>query len=449
MANLKLFLKNLLVSLLTDLSVRKIKLHNPIVIGITGNVGKTSTKDYIYTVLENNSDVAHVRATEKSYNSEIGIPLTILGESNKWNNYLAWFFLIFRNYFKHFFSKYFYFIYDEKYPKVLVLEVGADGPGNIKDATKIFKPDVVVLTAFADHPVHMEYFKTREDFIREKKCLLDALKEDGTVIYNADDLDMTKMALASNAPNKISYGRNSKDVRLITSTFMYDEESGRSNKLLGSKIIFTHNSLQYNVELSGVVGGSHAYAFLASVCVGLTFDIAMHGVIESMEEMEYPKSRLRIFEGLNNCTVIDDSYNSSPKAAELALDTLRSLISRGKKIAVLGHMAELGDGSDLQHKKIGMMAAESADIVLFVGRHNEWYLEGVRETRFDLDNVYLADNANAAIETVKQSINLREEDIILLKGSQSARIDRVVMSVLKNKEDIVGVCRQEKEWLKR
>jgi UDP-N-acetylmuramoyl-tripeptide--D-alanyl-D-alanine ligase len=442
MGNLKSFFKDLIVRLLTDLSIKKIKMHKPFVIGITGNVGKTTTKDYVYNVLSSNSDLDEVRGSAKSYNSEIGIPLTILGEDNKWSNPISWSFLIFKNYLKYFFNKYFKFIYTEKYPKVLVLEVGADGPGNIKHATTMFTPDIVVLTAFAEHPVHLEFFKNRAEFIKEKKYLVDAVSKNGLVIYNADDMDMTKMALESEAKYKISYGKNSKDLRLLTSTFLYDEQG----KLLGTKVIFNFENVQYQIDLRGVLGVSHAYAMLSAVAIAISRGIYMDSIIESLENIKYPKSRLRLLEGRGDSTLIDDTYNSSPKAAELALDTLKSMVVKGKKIAVLGHMAELGSDSRELHMNVGKLATESADIIIFSGRHNDWYLEGVRSTRFNMNSLYLAEDSDEVIDIFNSKIHLQSADVVLLKGSQSARIERVVVSLLKSEYDRGEVCRQESEW---
>jgi UDP-N-acetylmuramoyl-tripeptide--D-alanyl-D-alanine ligase len=118
-------------------------------------------------------------------------------------------------------------------------------------------------------------------------------------------------------------------------------------------------------------------------------------------------------------------------------------------VVVLGHMAELGQNGELEHKKIARLAAEVADKIIFLGRHNEWYLNGLRETKFDLENVFLAKDFEEAKHIIHQNIDLQAGEIILLKGSQSARVEKVVVSLLKNPKDRKQVCRQEKEWQTR
>lgn len=427
--------KGQLVNILNYLSKQKLKKHKPFVVGITGNLGKTTTKDYIFTVLKEGG--IDVRATQKSFNSEFGVPLTILGEDNPWDNVLGWLKIIF----KHFFLN----LFNEKYPKVLVLEAGADAPLDIWKITQVVKPNTVVLTAFAENPVHAEFFPDRETHLREKKYLVDALSDRGTIIYNADDLDMSEIAKAHLAKNKISYGKSSKDVQLLSSQVAYTEDGTPE----GLKTAFIIDNSHYEVLLKGVLGNSHSLAVLAAVATGLTFGLEMKGIVKSFESMHFPKSRLRILEGKNDSIILDDTYNASPKAAQMALETLKNIKTDSDKVVVLGHMAELGQNGELEHKKIARLAAEVADKIIFLGRHNEWYLNGLRETRFDLENVFLAKDFEEAKHIIHQNIDLKAGEIILLKGSQSARVEKVVVSLLKNPKDRKQVCRQEKEWQTR
>lgn len=439
MSKIKSSIRNLIVSSLVYLSKKNIAKYKPFIISITGNVGKTSTKDYVYAALKNDFNV---RAADKSFNSEFGIPLTILGEQNKWSNVFAWIFLIIKNFYKLYFIR-------VNFPEVLVLEVGADKPGDILFASSYIKSDIVILTAFAENPVHAEFFPNRAAHLREKKYLVDSIKSTGTVVYNADDKDMTEMAMVANAAEKIAFGKNAKLFKLITTTFIYDEKG----KAKGSKIIFEYKnelgiSLQGNIDLLGVVGASHAYGALAALTVAHSRGLDLFDSIKNIEKIVFPKSRLRIFEGINGSTVIDDSYNSSPKASELALSVLQSLITKGKKIAVLGHMAELSaEATESEHIKIGMLAGEVCEMIIFIGRYNEYYLEGVRKTRFNLDNLFLFNESTEAVEVMKNAI--RENDIILAKGSQSARVEKVVREMLANADDKKEICRGESQWKNR
>lgn len=433
--NLKKVTKDNLVKILNWLSKKKLAKYKPYIVGVTGNLGKTTTKDYIFLVLQQNK--ISVRATQKSFNSELGVPLTILGEDNPWDNAWGWIKILIKHFLLNFIK--------ENYPKVLVLEAGADAPLDIWKITQVVKPNTVVLTAFAESPVHAEFFPDRVTHLREKKYLLDAMHKKGTLIYNADDKDMSELAELHPTPNKISYGKNSKDITLLNTQIAYDEK-GRP---LGIKIFFVIDNLQREITLYGVLGGSHAYAVLAAVATGLTFNLQLADIIKSFENIVLPKSRLRILQGVHNSILIDDTYNASPKAAILALETLKQTQTGGQKYAILGHMAELGDAAVDEHRKVGKLAAEFVDGVVLIGRHNDWYLNGLREGKCDPDKIFLAKDTGEAIEIFKKNFNLQENDLVLLKGSQSARVEKMVVSLLKNSKDKKQVCRQEEEWKKR
>lgn len=427
--------KQILVEILNWLSKKKLSKYKPYVVGITGNLGKTTAKDYIYTVLKENG--IEVRATQKSFNSEVGVPLTILGEDNPWDSIVGWVKIITKHIFLNFFS--------EKYPKVLVLEVGADAPLDIWKITQVVKPNTVVLTAFAENPVHGEFFSSRDTHLREKQYLLDALSANGTLIFNADDKDMVILSETHKTKNRLSYGKLSKDIQLLTTQIVYDDKK----RPLGIKIVFVVDNLQHEIILSGVLGNSHAYAVLAAVATGLIFNLDLKEIIKSFENVDFPKSRLRILQGIQNSILIDDTYNASPKATLLALETLKNMDTNGKKYAVLGHMAELGEAAEAEHFKVGKFTAEFIDGVVLLGKHNDWYLNGLRDGKLDPEKIFLAKDSQEAIEIFKSNFHLKENDLFLCKGSQSARVEKVVVSLLKYKKDKKKVCRQEEEWLKR
>jgi UDP-N-acetylmuramoyl-tripeptide--D-alanyl-D-alanine ligase len=434
-AKAKRFAKEYLVRVLNYISKKKLAKYRPYVVGITGNLGKTTTKDYIFNVLK--SGDIQVRATQKSFNSEFGVPLTILGEDNPWDSVLGWIKIVI----KHFLLNYL----KEDYPKVLVLEAGADAPLDIWKITQVVTPNTVVLTAFAENPVHAEFFPNRETHLREKQYLLDALPQNGVLIYNIDDKDILALTETHSTKKKISYGKHSQDVQLINTFIAYNKDAAP----IGLKIVFVIDNTQHEIVLEGVLGNSHAYAVLAAVATGLTFNIDIKTIVNSFEKLVLPKSRLRILKGKNNSTLLDDTYNASPKAALLALETLKSIKTEGQKIAILGHMAELGEAGAEEHRKVARFAAETAQRIVLVGRHNDWYLNGLRESKFDPENIFLAKNSEEAIQIITKNINVSEGDILLLKGSQSARIEKVAVTLLKNPKDRKHVCRQEEEWQKR
>ena len=156
--------------------------YKPKIIAITGSVGKTSTKDAVYAVL---STVTHVRKSEKSYNSEIGLPITILGCPNGWNNGLIWL--------KNILKGLWLIIAPHKYPKWLVLEVGVGKMGDMKRTALWLKTDIVIITAIGETPVHIEFFNSRKHLIEEKSTLIKTLNKDGLLILNADDEAVIEM----------------------------------------------------------------------------------------------------------------------------------------------------------------------------------------------------------------------------------------------------------------
>ncbi len=145
--------------------------YKPKIIAIIGSVGKTSTKDAVYRVI---SDISYVRKSEKSYNSEIGLPLTILGIPNGWNNPLIWF--------KNILKGLWLFLAPHKYPKWLVLEVGVGKPGDMRHTASWLKTDVVIITAIGETPAHIEFFNSRKHLIEEKSKLIKTFVKSGDLI---------------------------------------------------------------------------------------------------------------------------------------------------------------------------------------------------------------------------------------------------------------------------
>jgi UDP-N-acetylmuramoyl-tripeptide--D-alanyl-D-alanine ligase len=158
--------------------------YEPKVVAITGSVGKTSTKDAVFAVI---SGVSYVRKSEKSYNSEIGLPLTVLGVSNGWNNPYNWVLNIFKGLWL--------FIWPHKYPKWLVLEVGIGKPGDMKKTASWLHTDIVIITAIGETPSHIEFFRSCEHLVEEKSGLIKTLKKDGLLILNNDDESVSGMKI--------------------------------------------------------------------------------------------------------------------------------------------------------------------------------------------------------------------------------------------------------------
>lgn len=418
---MKQFFKKIISKILIFESKLILKKYNPKVVAVTGTVGKTSTKDAIYTVL---SSSEFVRKSQKSFNSEIGVPLTILGCQNGWRDPLIWI--------KNVLTGIDLLVFKTNYPKCLVLEVGADHPGDIESISKWLKTDVSVITKISDIPVHVEFFSSPEDVVREKSFLINALRENGTLVLFADDKKVR--GLANDVKQRVlTFGvEEISTVRASDIAVVYDDE--KRPKGMFFKLNYKEESIP--VRIDGILGGQQVYPLIAAATVGIAFGLPLNKIVNSFDKHETPMGRMNILKGINNSTIIDDTYNSSPDALKEGLNTLAGLQVAGKRIAVLGDMMELGQHSVEEHRKAGVLAKQSSDVLITVGNRSRVMNEGGMNF----------DNSKQAAEYVKGIVG--DGDVVFVKGSQSTRMERVSKALLdpslKPEEVLV---RQEEEWL--
>ncbi len=426
---MKDLIKPLIVRILTWEAKLVLARHKPFIIGVTGNLGKTSTKDAIYAVMKGHFAV---RRSQKSLNSEFGVPLTILGEKSGWSNPVRWAMILFRGLFVPF---------SKNYPTHLVLEIGADRPGDIKSITEWLKPDITVVTQFGQVPVHIEFFKDRDAVINEKGYLVEALKENGLFIWNADDHDAQKLLEKTNA-RKTSFGIHHEA----------DAKAGNV-KVYGSPLEGTEADINVRGEsqhlvLPEVVGRSLVYCALPALLVAKELEIPIEIACAALRDADKPKGRMRLLQGINGSVIIDDTYNASPKAVEHGLHTLGEIDSKGRKIAILGDMLELGEFTHDEHYKIGLEAAKVAHKLYTVGIRARVIAEGALDGKMDEMNIMQCDtSSNAGEELVKV---LKEGDIVYMKGSQGIRMERAVKMILsEGHEPRKVLVRQERDWENR
>lgn len=430
---MKNFLRKSVATLLGFLARMIVRKYRPKIVAVTGNVGKTSTKDAIFSVLEIGR---HVRKSEKSFNSEFGIPLAIIGAHNPWWNIFKWFSVFSRAIsllvFKH------------EYPVWLVLEVGADRPGDIKRVASWLRPHIVVVTRFADVPVHVEYFSSRDALIAEKQHLVRVLQENGLLIVNRDDPDAYAMRKLFSG-QVISYGfSEGSSVQADYCKPLIDEHG----KPLGVTFKVAYDNHTIEVKLYGTLGFGQAYAALPALTVGAASTIQVEDMLDALSKYVSPPGRMRLLEGIKKTLIIDDSCNSSPIATENALAALEELPCTGRKICVLGDMLELGKHSAEEHKRVGAGVAKVADMLLIVGLRARGIAEGA------LDNG-MSENVITQYDTAREAGGelghlLLEGDIVLVKGSQAMRTERVVEEIMahpERKEELL--VRQDPEWLKK
>jgi UDP-N-acetylmuramoyl-tripeptide--D-alanyl-D-alanine ligase len=431
---MKEILKKIISTLIQAEASLILKKYKPKIVAVTGNVGKTSTKDAIYSVI---SKSFYTRKSEKSFNSDIGVPLTILGCSNAWSNPIKWL--------GNLWHGLALIIFKKSYPEWLVLEVGADRPGDIKKIAKWLKPDVVVVTKFAEIPVHIEYFKSRDEIIAEKGNLVDALKHDGILILNSDDADV--FAFKNKTTNKIiTYGLlGDANVRATNYSIYHSEVTGEPFGIY-FKVEYEGNCLP--VRIIGTLGQNNIYSSLAALAVGIGLNINLVDAVEDVSKYTTPRGRMSLIKGIKGSTIIDDTYNSSPVAIKSALDTLKEIKTKNRRIAILGDMMELGKHTVPAHKEAGIFAATSCDLLVTVGLRSRTLAESAIDTGLDEDSVLQFDESVEAGEYIKSII--KEGDIILVKGSQSTRMEKIVKEIMAEPFSAPDLLvRQEEEWLAR
>lgn len=432
---MKNLVKKIIVSILWSEAHQVIKKYNPKIIAVTGSVGKTSTKDAIFSVL---SPSRYIRKSEKSFNSEIGVPLTILGCNNGWNNPFVWLLNI-----AHGLSL---IVFKSEYPKWLVLEVGADRPGDIQSLTSWLKPDISVVTRFGKTPVHVEFFKNREDLIQEKSYLVRVLRSGGVAVLNYDDEDVRAFGEYTESV-KIFYGFDggiikASHYRVIT------EKNGKGNFPVGISFNVDYAGTPLSIELFGSLGKHHVYPALAALAVGYAQGLDPEEVQAALKEHTALLGRMHLIDGIKGSLIIDDTYNASPVATLEALHTVQTLENVTRKIAILGDMMELGAHSSEAHREIGNVVAKSCDILVAVGVRSRRIAEAAMDSGMSEKNVYQFDSAQEAGVFIQNMIT--EGDIVLVKGSQSMRMEQAVKELMAEPEQAGELLvRQEEEWIRR
>jgi UDP-N-acetylmuramoyl-tripeptide--D-alanyl-D-alanine ligase len=424
--------------------------YKPKVVAITGSVGKTSTKDAVYAVF---SKLTYVRKSEKSFNSEIGLPLTILGCPNGWNNPFTWTSNILKGAWL--------IIWPHKYPKWLVLEVGVGKPNDMRDVASWLKTDAVIITAIGETPAHIEFFDSRKHLIDEKSLLIKTLKKDGLLVLNADDESVIEMK--EKTKNLIiTYGfKEGSNILGSSDSISYSEDpehsgmpEGLAHRATPEGIIFRvdEGGKSLPVVIDGVFGRNHVYASLAALALSSGLKFNMLDAVHALKSYDVPPGRMRLLKGINDSMIIDDTYNSSPFACASALKTLGDVKYGDRKIAVLGDMLELGKHTLQAHNDIGHVAKENLvgdkDMLIVVGPRAKTIKEGAVEAGMSEENILEFSDSIEAGEFIKTFV--QKGDMVLVKGSQGMRMERVVVAILldqKNKEKLL--VRQDDEWLKK
>ena len=413
--------KRIVAAKLARKAQKLLKKHDVTVIIVTGSVGKTSAKVAIGKLL---SSSYQVRFSEDSYNTDIGLPLSIFGikaPSPLWDP-LAW---------QRVFQK--INVISKNYPyDIVVLEMADDELEDMLEFLKFIKPQYGVITGIA--PVHMERMGSMDKVVNDNWMIASGAE---TIIYNAEVSELVQ--LAKKSKDAIGFGLSRGEVRF--------EDITRTNKGY-LKATLRIGSVSSNVT-TRLVGVQNLNSLLAAASVANAIGILPNKIATDIAKIDGVNGRMKLLKGVNDSRLIDDSYNSSPDAVVAALDVLADFPSK-KRIAVLGNMNELGSQSGKSHYDVGKAAAKVVDMLIVIGKDAEVHtVSGATESGMSSDDIKIFKTPYEAGHFLKRIV--KKGDVVLVKGSQngvfSEEVTRILLGPGQNPDDVI--VRQSATWKRR
>lgn len=347
--------------------------HRPVkVVGVTGSVGKTSTRDMVYSVVKQKYKTLK---TEGNYNNEIGLPLTILR------------------------------YHDEE---VLVLEMGMNHLQEMSRLSMIARPDIACITNVGT--AHIGELGSRENILKAKLEITDGMKEGATLIINQDN-DMLQTVELPHL-NVVRVGKS------------------KEASIQASHIVLKETKSSFEVEYQGkketievpVQGEHNVSNALIAIAVGIELNIPLEDIKKGISEFKLTKNRMDILEK-NHKTIIDGTYNASVDSMKSSIDVLANYKKR--KVAILADMLELGNYSQQLHEEVGSyVASKGIDVLVCVGKEAKYIYQKAKESMKD---VYYFESNQEVIAHLEEL--LKEDDVILVKGSHSMNLKEVVEKI--------------------
>lgn len=346
--------------------------YNLKVVGVTGSVGKTSTKDIIANVL---SKKYKVLKTEGNNNNHIGLPLTILR------------------------------LQDEE---IAVIEMGMNHLGEISYLTKIAKPDIAVITNIGTS--HIGNLGSRENILKAKLEILEGMDKKKIVINNDNDL-LNKW-----------YLENKNNIEIHTFGIKNESEFNAKNIKLkenSSEFICENTNEKINIEVP--VGGEHFILnALCGLTVGKLLNLNNEEIKNGIKDFKLTAKRMEINHLKNNITIINDSYNASYESMKASISNLKNMNGE-RKIAVLGDMFELGDFSEKLHKEVGTeIYKNKIDKLYLIGNYSKFIGEEAEKEGYKKENIFYFENKDELFNNLKN--NLKSGDVILIKASNGMKL---------------------------
>ncbi|MBI2845092.1 MAG: alanine racemase [Chloroflexi bacterium] len=372
--------------------------YHPQVIGVTGSNGKTTAKEAIATVLEGRFPVFRNHA---NYNDRYGLPIA-LGRLTPQS-------------------------------QVAVLEMACDSFHEIEELAALTSPRIGVVMSVG--PVHLEFLGSLENIAQEKGKLVEALPENGWAVLNFDDPRVREMARRTKA-RLLTFGTAS-EADLWASDV---EISGR-----GTRFLFHSPQGEAPVHLR-LLGRHNIYPAMGAMGIGILYGIDPRESAERLSSLLPIPGRLNPLPGINGSLLLDDSYSANPSACMAALDLLRNIKSE-QKIAVLGDMTQLGSFEEEGHRQVGEKVAQSVHFLVVKGDRARIIASQARHVGMKEEQVYLAYSDEDAFRAVAERVG--PEDVVLVKGSLEARMERLAEMFLADPDTAERVLvRQDPAWKK-
>lgn len=359
------------------------------VVGVTGSAGKTTTKDLTARVL---SAAGTTHKSVGNLNNAFGLPKSVLemvSGGRQPSDY-----------------------------RFAVLEMGMSTPGEIRRLTEIAPPTVGVVTIVA--PVHTEFFEDGIEGVANAKAeLIDGLKAGGTAVLNADDPRVARMRERRDDIATLTYGfADGADVRAT---------GLEAEGLAGSRFRVETPAGSADVRLP-LVGRHNVGNALAAIAAGLALDVPLGAAVDALADAEPSKMRGQVVRLANGATILDDSYNSSPKAFEAMVSALSGIAEANRRIVVAGEMLELGPESAAMHAACGRaVAAAGVDLLAGVRGDAKSLVAAARDAGMGDRAVFVEAPEDAATWLAAE---LRDGDVVLVKGSRGVATDRVVAALV-------------------
>lgn len=359
------------------------------VIGVTGSTGKTSTKDFLRSVF---SQCRKTVATQGNQNNEIGVPATILSADLD--------------------------------TEVLIVEMGMRGLHQIEHLCRFAKPDAAVVTNIG--VTHMELLGTQENIARAKAELIAALPQGAPAVLNADD-ERTPLLerfgdVESHGVEVLTYGLT-EDARTRAVSIEFDASACASFDVVSEGIEPVH------VELS-IPGEHNVLNALAAFSTAQALGVSTDDIARGLQEAKPSSMRMEVIHGKNGITVINDAYNANPDSMRASLSTLSTLEGKGRRIAVLGDMGELGADEYQLHIGVGAYAAQQdLDLLVCVGTLSAGIKAGAQAADMDVANIKLFPTAEEATRFLEKYIE--SGDMVLVKASRFMELENIVKGIVK------------------